>query len=42
MSMHQIVVLNQYVADLYLFGFAAYSMPEVNLFHSSELIFFTY
>jgi len=40
-TMHQILVLNQYVAD-FAFGFAENCVPEVNLFHSSDLIFITY
>jgi len=39
--MQQILVLNQYVAD-FVFGFAENCVPEVNLFHSSDLIFITY
>jgi len=38
--MQQILVLNQYVAD-FVFGFAEDCVPEVNLFHSSDLIFVT-
>jgi hypothetical protein len=39
-SLHQILVLDQYVADS-VFGFAENCVPEVNLFHSSDLIFIT-
>jgi len=45
-SMHQILVLNRYVADfstrLILYLDLQKTVPEVNLFHSSDLIFITY
>jgi len=39
--MQQILVLKQYVVD-FVFGFAENCVPEVNSFHSSDLIFITY